>query len=169
MVSALVLTAAPADAVLCPVLPIELSAWLRTASAATAAAADGLEEVAVAHLPAADGSPRVAEAAGMGADEVCGVNVVVPVVDPSVVVPVALAAPAVVAGPVVVGVPLVVVPSFPLLFVVEVALVVRAVPGVAIVLVVPPVDVAAVEEDDAVVGDGQEDPASPSCSIRSKA
>ena len=45
MVSALVLTAAPVDAVPFPVLPIELSARLRAASAATDAAveADALE------------------------------------------------------------------------------------------------------------------------------
>jgi hypothetical protein len=133
---------------------------LRTASAATAAAADVLEEVAVVHLPAADGSPAVAEAAGTGVEEVRGVNVVVPVVAPVVVVPVPLATPVVVAAPVVIGVPLAVVPSIPLLFVVAVALVVRAVPVVPTVLVVPPVAVVVVEEDaSAVVGDGQVDPA----------
>jgi hypothetical protein len=81
IVSVLVLTAEPVEAVPWPVLPIELSAWLRTASAATAAAAaDEFDVEAAAHVVvvgvtvAADG----AVAAGVVVDVV---EDVVPVVD----------------------------------------------------------------------------------------
>jgi hypothetical protein len=74
MVSGLVLTAEPLDAVLLPVLPMELDAWLRTALADDPE--DEFEEDdAVAQALEAEGVDSAVAAADFGVDDVIGAKV----------------------------------------------------------------------------------------------
>src|ERR1700733_5300589 len=74
MVSALVLTAEPLEAVLLPVLPIEFKAWLRAAldEVVDVGVADAGE---VAQTPLEGDVVIPAEAAEVGVDDVMGVNI----------------------------------------------------------------------------------------------
>src|SRR5580658_8516978 len=86
MVSAVVLTAEPVEAVLLPVLPMELRAWLRTALEAAAATAGVADTEDPEHVEADDGDDIVDEAAGVAVEDVRGVKDVALVVVPNVVV-----------------------------------------------------------------------------------
>jgi hypothetical protein len=84
IVSAFVLTAEPLEAVLLPVFPMELRAWLRTALDAIAAAAVEAEDPEEAEAEA-QGEDNVAggidaDAAAGGVEDVMGENKLVPVV-----------------------------------------------------------------------------------------